>query len=1256
MLVDNVKFKTYDLDNKFTIYERIAYTRKVLLKYIYIYKLKKSENLKTINIVNIAKDNKINDMVKIYNELKTEIPIELDEYNKTVLEPYDYCMIWYSFNLQKNFNQYDEFIFIQQCESVELGIVYERIKNDYDIFINSYNNELQDFIEQVEASLAINIELENTKPIYSTDVEVTKITLEVEFDIEYDIYQLFNSIQTNNRIPFCILKTNNHTFYKILKGYLPFNSWVYTPTINNRMYMKVLNIDSDIKDKHKPEIYYSNVEIYFESKYEQFKRKLLQNDINSLKDESDLQSTNLNDLLTNVNDKLRNMEFDNSYKVNMKITTNIHEDVNENIIINKILDLFPNKITNYKSNQINVNGVFYIPNINISYLLFNNLIMYNDIYNKVLAIDERSRIPKPEYGIKLHFLGTTTTFNLDFDRIDKSNTKLMAKDDKLKIDTSYIKIYVSDCKNVLEISRYKLILCKLLYLYPKYSKNIITEYKQYIDIDEYLSTETHKMLKGGDKYVRTKKLLKDINPEQFISGYARYGCQKESAPKIIAEKTDEELPTEVKQLTNDGYQIMLFPKNPDEGKQYYYACNNNSRYKFPGLKQNKLSNNEKYPVFPCCYSTDHGKRKQSLYKKYYKDELSFEDLRNINVNKKEDDRHIFTSNKILPLNRLGYLSKDIDLFFKSIDSLNIYLRKGFDYNKHSILNVLNFATNKNNLSDENLRKDVLNYYKKNNINLYQEAYNLSNNKLLDLLSDTSNFIDVKLFYNLLKEYFDVDIYIFSVNEDYPFGILNTPYNINGYINTLNKKNNVLIYEHWGGDADKATYPQYELIVRLNNLIDKKYIYIYEKEYELIKRINYLYDIMWGYSTNTNIDVNTLFKTNINNYDVDFYGKTRYLLLNDILIISEPLNSSLNLKKTNLKLKNNDYKESINFLKYEKINNYKNIINNNILIGIKFTKNNINFYIPINPFISNNQNNIIDTKTLNDNYPILNNKSILNKYLYFDKLSRLLTEYMLFMFSKYYHKHKSEITTDYLIEFTNKYFSIDENYEYDLTNITRNFTNANTLITDNKLIIPNIIVLKKLLYILRLHLKDDYENTLNYRDNKFINNFYNDIRDFNSYTTEILIENQQNLIKFIDNKTNNYQLYDTLKIQANTLEEELYSIHKNPESIHKNKNIFIVIFYAEWNKMSKLVQNRIFDIFGKNKKYTELSKQYPNVGFVYIDIDKNKNLVYKLDITDIPFFITYKLVNNKFIINQKILGDNKNLFENIKRIRNSIENI
>lgn len=1250
MLVDNIKFKTYDLDNKFTIYERIAYIKNVIPKYIYIYKLKKSDNLKTINLINIAETNDINKMAELYTQIKSQIPIELDEYNSTVLDVYDYCMIWYCFNLQKNYNQYYEFQFIQQCESPELSIVYERIKNDYETFINSYNNLLNEFKEKMQLLLEINTELDNTKPVYSTDVEPTKITLEVEFDVEYDIYQLFNTIQTNNRIPFCILKTNTHTFYKILKGFTPFNSWIYTHTINNKMYMKVLNVDIDINNKLKPEIYYSNVELSFESKYEQFKRKLLENDINSITDENDLQATNLNDLISTVNDKLRDIQFDNSYKVSMKITSNIHENLNENIIINKILDLFPHKINNYKSNQINVNGVFYIPNIQISYLLLNNLILYNDIYSKVLAIDERSRIPKPEYGIKIQFLGTTTTFNLDFDKIDNSNTKLMSKDENLKVDTNYIKIYVSDCKNVLEISRYKLILCKLLSLYPKYSKIIINNYKEFLDIQEYLQNETHKMLKGGERYVRTKKLLKDINPEQFISGYARYGCQKESAPKIVAEKINDEIPNEVKELNTQGYQVMLFPKNPDEGKQYYYACNNNSRYKFPGLKQNKLSNNEKYPVFPCCYSTDHGKRKQSLYKKYYKDELSFNDLRNLsNNNKKEDDRHIYTTNKFLPNNRLGLLSKDIDLFFKSIDSINIYLRKGFEYNKNSILNVLNFATTTNNLSDNELRSDVLNFYKNNNISLYQEAYNLNTQKLINILNDTNEYIDVKLFYNLLIQYFNVNIYIFTVNDEYPAGILNTPYNINGYINNNKKSTNVLIYEYWGGETDNATYPQYELIVKLNDINDKKYVYIYENEYEIIKRINYLYNFMWGYNYH-NIDVATIFKTTIKNYDIDFYGKTRFLQLNDIIIICEPLNN-LNIKKNNFILKNNNYKQVLEFLKYEKINNIKNVVNNDILIGIKFNKNNINFYIPIEPFKSPTSINT----TTNENYPIFNNKSILNKYLYFDKLSRLLTEYTLFMFSLYYHKNKSEITTDYIINFSNKYFTIDENYVYNLSNITRNFNSNNSLIVDNKLVIPNKIVLKKLLYILRLHLKDDYENTLNYRDVKYINNFYNDIRDFNTYSTEILIENQLNLIKFIENKINNYNLYDTLKLQSNNIEETLYGIYNNSESNHYKKTTFVLIFYAEWNKMCKLIQNRIFDIFGKNKKYTELSKQYTKVGFVYIDVDKNKNLVYKLDINSIPFFITYKLDNNKFVMHQKILGDENNLFENIKRIKNSIDN-
>jgi len=1329
MLVDKKNFKTYDLDNKSTIYARIASEQNVLPKYIYISKTKSNKkdssrsdssrsdssgrdssgSLQTINIFNIVKTSKLEDMWDIYTKLEKQIPIKskLDEFNSTDLNYYDYCMLWFIYNLKSNPDPYQQLQFSDVCQN-KMGIVYERVTFDWKLFKQNYEIELQTFKTSVDEQTDISIELEKTKPVYSTDTEILKTVVQVEFEVEYDMYQLFNKLEMNIDIPYCILSnskgknssglkddTVTPDFYKILKEFKIPENWKYIQTQPEHLYLKVLNVDPELlkipinSDTSSDDKYYSNVEIKFESSYDQMKKRLIESEINIIQTESDLQSTNLDTLVSDVHSKLRGLEFPPINKVVMVLETIIHENLDERIIIEKILKLFPDKITNWNSQQIRVNGVFYVPKTQLSFYVLSHLILIDPLFSKILAIDERGRIPKLEYGVKIQFLNTTTIFNMDFGVIDKSNAKLIAKDKNLELDTHYLKIYVGNSRNVLEIDRFKLIFCKLISIYnsKNYGVKIPKLYSEYLDIDTYMESESEKVKSGKNKYIRKNKLLKDINPEQFISGYARYGCQRESAPKIIAEKTDDSTPAEITELQNQDYQIMVFPKDPTEGKQYYYACTNNSRYKFPGLKRNKLSNNEKYPVFPCCYSTDHANRKQSLLKKYYKDEMTFDDIRTeFGAKTRDEDKHIFTTNKILPNSRLGVLPKDLETFFKTIDSLNTYFRRGFNYTKSTILEALNFVTKKNDLADDELRGDIALYCKNKNINTSQESFNYSTKTLYEILGDEDKFVDVKLFHRLLELYFKCKIFIFCSNTESPYGVLSAPYFLQNYFQSTNKNPVVLVYEHWGGETDNAHWPQYEIIVQSDKLKS------FEPESELITRLQFAFNQMWGYPNPEINNTSNLFINKPVKCGNDYYGKTRFISFDfnktEICVLTQPL-PPLNLPR-NYKYRNIDSDIAVKFLNSEKVK-YTPVVLDKSTIGFKWSRDGIQFYLPIIPIKNTRMSN--DTNVEYFSPSMDTNKGVFHNYLDLDKLSRLLVEYMLFMFSKYYMTKSGDgykqipIDDSFIVDFATKHFLVDDEFQYDLSAITRNFTINSPVISGNKIIVPNQLVLKKLIYVLQVKLRDNYNETINYQDLKYIPNFYNDIRDFIKHPNEVLISGQNNLIKWIEDKSNNYNLYDGVKTQSNTIEDELMKIYLQSISreetsgvtsetrVSKNvsggKKLAVIVFYAEWNKMSKLVQNRIFDIFGKNKKYTDLSKQYKNVAFVYIDIDKNKSLAHKFNISVIPFFLVYKLQradrdtnkkdflgeaesDNKFTLVDKILGSEKNLFENIKRIKNSID--
>ena len=90
--------------------------------------------------------------------------------------------------------------------------------------------------------------------------------------------------------------------------------------------------------------------------------------------------------------------------------------------------------------------------------------------------------------------------------------------------------------------KFKKIICKYMEYYNNLKDKVIDEYKNILNssknykIEKLLQDE--KEFKEQKRYVRQKQLLKDIDPLQFIPGYARI-CEKKYAPKILNENEIE---------------------------------------------------------------------------------------------------------------------------------------------------------------------------------------------------------------------------------------------------------------------------------------------------------------------------------------------------------------------------------------------------------------------------------------------------------------------------------------------------------------------------------------------------------------------------------------------------------------------------------------------------------------------------------------------------------------------------------------------
>jgi hypothetical protein len=804
---------------------------------------------------------------------------------------------------------------------------------------------------------------------------------------------------------------------------------------------------------------------------------------------------------------------------------------------------------------------------------------------------------------------------------------MLSRFNELKVadNSQIVRLYIINAENVLQVELYRQIFCKLLTEYKRLESSIIEKYNKFMDFTKYLSGES---TDEENKKARKTKMLKDINPDQFISGYARI-CQKVRAPTIIAEYDGDNIPAQVKELPED--RVMVFPKNPLEGRQYYYTCDN-SGFKFPGLRGNNLSNNEKYPVVPCCFANNPKKRKKSLWRQYYEDGADFKSIsaegRGVS---REEEQHIISTDKLLNIGRVGKLPLDVEKLFTTIDSTGEYYREGTMRSVNSVISVL--CTALGNTIDELIVRDTI--YKlieRGETNVSEE---INRDSALKYLSVAEKYFDPRLFIHALGFYFKCNIFLFARNAQFPFGSLVCPNHQKIYLASFNSNfPTVIVYEHYGSEAENLKYPQCELVKCVKNKLEYKK---FDSKTEVIKRLQYVFQEMYGGEGSDNQYKIPKLKSKIIGIANDYYGKTRYLrvewTVNRVkksvcVLLLAPIESLDYPQDCNYQDVSDETAKS--FLKYEGIE-YIPVVVSKYLIGYKTNA----YYIPVVPVRQNKEDTVVVAPT--------GTSSILTEYTQMRRQAIILEEYTLYLFSRYWNSNGlPEITDDLLVEFTRKYLEVDPKFKYGT--VSRAFSTTSGVMRAGKLIVPSRLIIKKLLYVLQINLKN---NTLtrSYQNLIYIPRFYTDVRDFTSRYNETVIYGRENLLKQFSNFHNNYKLYDSVNPQSN-LEEELLHISNRDQLI-------VVVFTAKWSKTSVSIENRIFDVLGKFKKYKDMSEQHPTVKFVYIDSDTHRELMTSYKLISPPSILVFRRIGNAVNLRTTITGED-DAFELGKRLQNVLK--
>lgn len=503
---------------------------------------------------------------------------------------------------------------------------------------------------------------------------------------------------------------------------------------------------------------------------------------------------------------------ENSVKVRFYVSV----EKSENDVFEKIFtSLNVGSSDDIEITPLSAQGLVYFLGYTVGKYTFADFIMNNAIASSLFSLGESGPLTRKSTAtrIYMHEPNVTASFSPKVFAGCGPDTKYII--DKVSDGDQYIRVFVTRASSSNDITTFINTLSRVLYLYTKEYHSIDKIYRSYIPsfpprIQLY-------------KQVTVPK-ERELDPHIFLPNYSRT-CPNMPSPLRPGENLEN---------------IIEFPK----GSGKFYTCRDKD-YKYPGVRENTLSNSDEYPFVPCCFKTDQTTKPN--YLKYYSEEKQY---RYVQI-------RMITTLKPLNKNFFGVLPQNINTILTSLNTDKAYVRYGVSQSPSSFLECLNVA-----LGRSERRERLAN--KVNVAMCLQENPGVSLKQIRAELLDNNYYLDPKKYIKILENFFDVDIFIFRSDE------IVIPNHVEGYYKYVSTKRRcVLIYEQvdvkqceiiseW--DQEEGTYTHvHNMSSDLSDVQDKVYTYwIGERKLVPILRPDYLSSCISQY--------------------VDVYGKTRGLLL------------------------------------------------------------------------------------------------------------------------------------------------------------------------------------------------------------------------------------------------------------------------------------------------------------------------------------------------------------------------------------------
>ena len=893
-----------------------------------------------------------------------------------------------------------------------------------------------------------------------TDFEPQKKYVSIKLNengVEYPFAYIFDNIVLNNKIPFSTFGD----LFKIYKSFVPSMEWYEDTTEDSITLYLRYNYNKEIIDED---------EEVREDKWGNF------NKVNIFRDSQGI---------ITIESEIRGDDKSND----------------KDIVTQSILDVLKlSSVISIGSISVEkISGVFYIPLQNMNIQIFQDMIMNDKMFRSFLAVNENSMVSgantKRKNILFVQYTDPSDKTNIltSFAPKIMSRTQYEMKDKDPKIfpiGKPFLKVKINNGQNRDAITQFQTIISKLIKLYNDGDEAVVKSYKSYIP--------------GFVLYPPVDDLtdkLRDVAPDVFKSKYTKL-CPKERNP----------IPIESSEIGNyDKGEAAVFPKTEEEGLQRIYACPSEE---FPqlGLIDNKLENKGKYPYLPCCFSQPQIDDTKTKYWKYYQKGEGDED-QTLKKNKR-----ILTTKKFATLNIFGVLPENIVEMFSIIDKNNVYYRKGVSVGDSSFLASVLDGIDYNgfrNITDVDERAKILISERARIANsilpevCMQQCYDLTGEDIKIMISDPEVYLSPEYFVRALETVYKINIIIFGRDEDSNVdGNIILPRHTNGYVHNLiggANKPTIFVYDHTGGIWEN--FNSTELIVR-KNVSSQDFEYAFKTGDPVVKMV-------YGFETSLyqffqhqskilyrNIPSEDLVKRQF----IDEYGKVRMIEYNVkgsvVRTFTEPLpptnKQSIEISDDSIYIPNN-LNDVLTLIKdWDGVVISEQVVDTfGKITEITVVYKNINYVFSLSP---SEKLPGIDTSS-ESNIPKQLNSGI-SEYIYNERYSRQLTEYVKYKFSKSGLKDDSDgfgkfIDDTFTIESTGN----PELYSYILDK------------NPKKIIVKSKQLIKPVVYNLRVALFNKPKEIEKYKTETFMNNYYVNINDFKKYPNQTVLSGVENITKW-----------------------------------------------------------------------------------------------------------------------------------------------